>query len=478
MTAVVAVPTLETVFERTTAELERWHVPGLELAVLRDAEAVFAGGLGVRGVADPTAVAATTLFHHGSCGKAYTGLLAAVLAEDGVIDLDAPVRHYVPELRLPDMVVADRVTIRDLLSHRSGLGRHDFAWILNPSWSREELVRRLEHLPLTGDLRNQIQYSNFGYTLAGLALGRAAGSSWEQELRVRVLDPLGMRRTFAASVNALSGPDHAIPHVERSGAAVETSYRIMQGVGPAGEILSCADDSLVWLSAQLGAERGVSTSAVALAQQPQMLGYEGMAPFPEMTFFAYAMGWLVGSYRGRKLVWHNGGVDGFTTQTMLLPEHGLGVIACANQHLTNFPLAVVLEVADAMLGVERDDERWFDRLRPAAAEVPERQAPTTGTSPAPFAHPLADYAGHYRHAGYGDVVVAVEGDALRVRVGESDLKTTHRGFETFEVQYEPLDADFPATFLTNPGGAVAAVVIEFEPDLPVRFERRDGEGRR
>jgi len=477
MTALVSLTPRKTVLDegllaRIGAELERWHVPGLELAVVRDGEAVFAGGLGVRGVTDPTAVAATTLFHHGSCGKAYTGLLAAVLAEEGVVDLDAPVRRYVPELRLPDPVVADRVTIRDLLSHRSGIGRHDMAWILNSSWSQEELVRRLEHLPLAADLRSQVTYSNFGYTVAGLALARAAGSSWDEALRSRVLEPLGMRRTFAASAEALRDADHAAAHVERGGAAVETSYRIMQGLAPAGEILSCADDSLIWLSAQLGAERGISTSAVATTQQPQMLGYQGMGPFPEMTFFAYAMGWLAGSYRGHQLVWHNGGVDGFTTQTLLLPEQGIGVIACANQHLTNFPLAVVLEVADALLAVEPEEQGWFDRLRADVAEVPDQPAPTA--APAPAAHPLADYAGNYRHLGYGDLSVTVDGDELRVRIGESDVVATHRHFETFDLRYEPLDADFPATFLTNADGAVAAVVVDFEPDLPVRFDRRAG----
>jgi CubicO group peptidase (beta-lactamase class C family) len=473
MTVLAALSPLEAVLETTSAELERWHVPGLELAVLRDGEPLFSDGLGVRGVADPTPVAATTLFHHGSCGKAYTGLLAAVLAEEGVVDLDAPVRRYVPELRLPDPVLADRITIRDLVSHRSGLGRHDMAWICNPSWSREELVRRLEHLPLVGDLRNQLHYSNFGYTLAGLALGRAAGSTWEEQLRVRVLDPLGMRRTFAATPEVVSDPDHAVPHLVRDGKPVETSFRIMQGIGPAGEILSCAQDSVTWLSAQLGAEPGVSTSAIAVAQQPQMLADPGMAPFPEMEFIAYAMGWLVGSYRGHKLVWHNGGIDGFTTQTLLLPGRGIGIVACANQHMTNFPLAVMLAVADAALGVEPGEQDWFERLRPAAADVPKQQSPATPAAPA--AHSLADYAGHYRNAGYGDVVVAVDEQRLAVRIGEFDVAVKHRHYETWDLRYEPLDAGFPATFLTGADGNVTAVVVDYDTDMSVRFERVTGE---
>ena len=476
MTVLASRTALDAAVDRTVAELGRWHVPGVELAVVRDGEAQFAGGLGVRGVTDPAPVQATTLFHHGSCSKAYTGLLAAVLAEEGIVDLDAPVRRHVPELRSPDPVIAERVTLRDLLSHRSGLGRHDMAWIFNPSWSREELVGRLEHLPPIGDLRNQLHYSNFGYALAGLALGRAAGGTWEEQLQKRLLDPLGMHRTFVASTDVVADADHATPHIVRDGSAVETSFRITRSIGPAGEILSCAEDSVTWLCAQLGADRGVSSAAVSLAQQPQMLAYQGMGPFPEMEFSAYAMGWLVGSYRGHKLVWHNGGIDGFTTQTLLLPDDRIGVVVCANQHLTNFPLAVLLEITDALLGVEAREQDWFDRIRPASAGVPEQETPAPSPAPAaPAAHGLLDYAGVYRHAGYGDVVVVAGDERLSVRIGEFDVEARHRHFETWDLRYDALDADFPATFQTNADGVVTALVIEFEPDTTARFERATGE---
>ncbi len=206
---------LAAVLDRAGGELDAWRVPGLELAVVRAGEPLYAGGFGVRGVEDATPVTATTLFHHGSCGKAYTGLLATVLAEEGLVDLDAPVRRWVPELRLPDAVTAERVTLRDLLSHRSGFGRHDLSWILHPSMDGAELLRRLEHLPLAGELRAQWLYSNFGYALAGLALGRAAGSGWGDALRGRVLAPLGMSRTLTSVVQAEADDDRARPHLLR-----------------------------------------------------------------------------------------------------------------------------------------------------------------------------------------------------------------------------------------------------------------------
>jgi len=468
MTVAAPVSAVERALQAVDQQRDGWHVPGLELAVVRDGATLFAGGLGVRGVDDPAPVTSATLFHHGSCGKAYTGLLAAVLSAEGVVDLDAPVRRLVPELRLPDQFLADRITIRDLVSHRSGLGRHDFAWILNPSWSREELVRRLEHLPLAGDLRAQIAYSNFGFTLAGLALGRAVGTSYEEALRTRVLEPLAMRRTFAGSDEALRDADHATPHNVRHDKAATAQWRIMQGIAPAGEILSCADDSVRWLNAQLGLADGVDSEAIAAAQQPQMLGYAGASSIPEMQFFAYAMGWLVGAYRGRRLLWHNGGVDGFTTQTLLLLDERIGVVACANQLLTQFPLAAVLLVVDELLGLDAGEQTWFDRLR-SPAEVPEQPVATDAPAP-PHAHPPADYAGSYRNLGYGDLVVTADPD-LAVRFGEADLTAKHRHYETWDLRYDPLDTEFAATFWTDAAGAVTAVVAELEPGSQVRFER-------
>src|SRR3954452_25363812 len=202
---------VERVITGLEKELDRWHVPGLEVAVVSGGQPLFAGGVGVARLDTRAPVTSSTLFRHGSCGKAYTSLLAVLLAEDGVLDLNVPVRRYIPELRLPDPVVAERVTIRDLLSHRSGLARHDLAWIMNPWWSRAEIVRRIEHLPMCGDLRAQWQYSNFGYTLAGIAMERATGHTFEELLRARLFTAAGFTRTFTVDAEMRAQEDHAEP---------------------------------------------------------------------------------------------------------------------------------------------------------------------------------------------------------------------------------------------------------------------------
>lgn len=472
MTALVDAPLLSPVVARTATELELGHIPGLELAVVRDGDVVFAGGIGVRGVDDPHPVSSTTLFHHGSCGKAYTGLLAALLAADGVVDLDVPVRRYVPELRLPDPVIAERVTLCDLLSHRSGLGRNDLAWIFNPTWSPEEVVARLEHMPLVGDLRAQWSYSNFGFALAGFALGRAAGTSWETEMRARVLSPLGMSRTTLTAVGMAEDADHATPHVVRDGVARPTVFRLLNGIAPAGEVVSCAEDSVRWLKAQLG-DGPLDPEVIRQTQTPSMLVPAGASPFPELEFNGYGFGWLAGRYRGRRLVWHNGGVDGFSTQTLLLPDERIGIVTSANVFPGSFSLAVVLDVADALLGVTADGPSWHERIKVADAEPEVPPQPTDGPGPTParpHAHDLADYAGTYEHPGWGRLTVTVGETDLRVSVGDDEMEVAHRHFETWRLHYAPLDGNGTVTFAADATGRVCVADLSFEsaPE-PVSF---------
>ncbi len=228
----------------------------------------------------------------------------------------------------------------------------------------------------------------------------------------------------------------------------------------------------------------MSPAAVAAAQRPSMLLPEGMSPLPEVSFAGYGFGWLSGTFRGRKLVWHNGGVDGFATQTLLLPDDRLGVVASANLHMSNLPMAVVFEVADALLGTG-DETGWYDRLRPGAPEgadedpaaVPQQTAPPA--PPAPPSHPLSAYAGTYRDAGYGELVVAVAGETLAVRIGDFDVEARRRRFDTWDLHYDPLEVDVLLTFVTDADGVVTEAWAPLDPSFPpVRFGRQTQEDSR
>jgi hypothetical protein len=197
---------------------------------------------------------------------------------------------------------------------------------------------------------------------------------------------------------------------------------------------------------------------------------------------------VIGTFCGRPLVWHNGGVDGFRTDTLLLPEQGIGILASANLHGTSLTFAAVLDVAARLLG-EVAEESWYERLRPAAKDEPEHSASSAGpdrtpsgdaaagTEPIPGpGHRLADYAATYENPGYGELTVtldASDGSALAFRLGEFDLEAKHRHYDTWELRYAALEIDFTVTFVTDAEGVVAEAVLPLDPTCaPTRFARR------
>lgn len=473
------VPTeLSPVVDRVRKHAEEEGVPGLELAVVRDREPLYAGGIGLARLDGQLPVGPGTLFHHGSCGKAHTALLALLLAEEGLLDLDAPVRTYVPELRLPDPVIAERATIRDLLSHRSGLARNDPAWIFNPTWSREELVRRLAHLPLAGDIRAQWHYSNFGFAMAGLAIGRVTGSTWEEQLRTRVLAPVGMTRSFTDTDRVVADPDHAQPYLLRDGVAVPTEWRRMAATDPAGGLKTCAADSTRWLLLQLGAGP-IAAEVVEKAHHLHAPMPANASPYPELDLWGYGLGWGLGVYRGRRIVWHTGGVDGFFTYVALLPDAGIGVACSANVFTTQLPFAAALDIVDVLLG-EGSELSWCERLRQTPSDestAGEPKAPEPRPAePAPATHALDAYTGVFTNGGYGEVTVGLTDGALSFVVGEFGFESGHRHFDTWDLHYAPLGIDAPLTFFTDADGVVSRLEVRFDEDAePIRYRRQPAE---
>jgi hypothetical protein len=194
-----------------------------------------------------------------------------------------------------------------------------------------------------------------------------------------------------------------------------------------------------------------------------------------MEFVGYGFGWTAGRYRGRPLVWHNGGVDGFATQTLLLPEDRIGIVASANAFPGNLPLAVVLDVADALLGISADQPSWYERIRVADAEPEVPAQPNEGAAPAPVSakphgHDLADYAGSYENRGWGRLTVTATEAGLRIWVGDYEMDVEHQHFETWRLRYAPLDGKGTLTFAADASGAVCAADLVFESVAePVTF---------
>ena len=297
---------------------------------------MLAKGYGLRNVQANLPVTADTLFAIGSSTKAFTTMAMGILVEEGKLAWDEPVTTYLPKFALKDEVAGKRMTPRDLVTHRSGLPRHDLVWY-NAKLSRPELVARLVHLEPNEDFREKFQYQNLMFLTAGHLAAEVAGTSWEEVIRSRILDPIGMKNSNFAVSESQKSRDFATPYTLKDKTAVDIPFRVIDAVGPAGSINSSVNDMAKWLLLNLGGgaiagKRIVAARQVQDMHRPQMViqTFPGLFEDPEIQQPAYGLGWFIESYRGKKRVHHGGAIDGFICQVSMLPDDGLGVVVLTN----------------------------------------------------------------------------------------------------------------------------------------------------
>jgi CubicO group peptidase (beta-lactamase class C family) len=469
-------------------ELERWKVPGIEVALVRDDEVVFAGGFGHADRDSKAPVTDQTLFHHGSTGKTHTALLVGILVEEGLLDWDEPIRTYLPDFKLSDPVRTELVTMRDLLSHRTGVSRNELMWVANPSWSRAELVRRLRFLDMARPFRTEFLYWNQGYALAGHIIGVVTGSTWEEQLRTRVLGPLGMTSATTSIPEAEATGNLSHPYAHKDGEVVEVNHRPIDPAAPAGQLMYNATDSARWLRFQAnnGELDGVRLVNEDTYKQTRTvtLPVDVPSPIPDIAewgprFLGLGLGPIVGIYRDKPMVYAVGGIDGFATSLVVLPEPRIGVLIAANVSGSGLPFPLTFDLADRLLGVE--PRPWMnkfhaesEKMLAAAKESKAEPKTVAGTSPS---HALDEYVGDYEHPGYDALRVQKTSDTeLGFTIGELDLTATYRHYDTWTARFEAFEMSFPLTFVTDADGVVAEIVAPLEPLVaPVRFARRADE---
>jgi len=454
-----------------------WEVPGCAVGVIRGSDVVLRAGFGTRTLGADEPVSTKTVFPIGSTTKSFTAAAVGALVDDGLLEWDKPLRDYIPEFAMHDPVASERITVRDLLSHRSGLPRHEFVWLGHPDRTRADFVRRLRFLELSADIRQKFQYTNLGYITVGHLIDILAGMSWEEFVLTRLLKPLAMDRSSLSVEETKAADDVARPHEMRDDAIVEIPYRDLAQIGPAGGIISCLDDMLSYVRAHLapGQDGPISVAAASEMHAPQIMLPEDKT-FPESTRFGYGLGWVVGQYRGCRIVEHNGGVDGFLTDCMMLPDQGIGVVVLTN-YWSALGSCIAYRAFDALLGLETID--WSGRMKGLLDEAHAARAQARSQAKsAPRgrgARPLDDYAGEYEHPGYGRVSVVTADERLEPSFGTLDVSLTHKHYDVFELAWHELaeqDIRFPVTFLTGPDGDIVALTIPFEDGVDeIRFNR-------
>ncbi|HEK86806.1 MAG TPA: serine hydrolase [Candidatus Aminicenantes bacterium] len=448
-------------------------VPGLALAVVKDKEVIFLKGYGYRDVENKLPMTPDTLLAIGSATKAFTTFSLARLVDEGKLDWDIPVRNYIPWFKFSDPVITERITPRDLVTHRSGLPRHDLLWYNNYQASREELVRRLAYLQFTADLREKFQYNNLMFLTAGYLLETLTGKTWEQAVRELALEPLQMKRTNFSVADSQKDQDFALPYDYRQKKIEKIPFRNITNMGPAGSINSSVREMSNWVivhlnSGKFGDKQLLNPTTMADLHLPYM-PIAQTPPTPYLSPASYALGWFVDYYRGHQRVYHGGNIDGFSALVSMLPNDGFGFVVLTNRNGTGLPELLVRTLSDKLLGLEPVD--WIgEAVRNAAqaeqiGEKAEQKVQTRrikGTKPA---HPLEEYAGTYFHPGYGELKITIKDKNLYCTYNGITTPLEHWHYETFNgLQAEdPTFKDMKFTFQTDVNGNVAAVAAPFEP---------------
>lgn len=458
-------------------------VPGAAVAIIVEDEVVLAKGYGYKDLEKKLPMTPDTLLAIGSASKAFTTFALGTLVDEGKVEWDKPVRNYIPWFRLYDPFASERLTPRDLVTHRSGLPRHDLVWYNNYTASREEFVRRLAYLKPTADLREKFQYNNLMFLTAGYLIEVMTGKKWEDAVRAQVLDRLEMKRTNFSVEDSQKDADFALPYREREGKLEKIPFRNITNIGPAGSINSSVNEMSRWVlvhlnNGKLKDKQIINAQTVEdmhLAHMPT-----GSTPaIPEVTPANYGMGWFVDSYRGHSRVHHGGNIDGFSAQVSFLPKDRVGFVVLTNKNGTPLPELLVRHATDLILSLETKD--WIGEAAKSKAKGDEagkeakkkkaaRRIP--GTKPA---HKLDDYAGDYNHPGYGDLRVLLQNGELAITYNGITTPLEHWHYETFNGKRadDPTFENMKLSFRTDANGNVAGLEAPLEATLEgIVFERK------
>lgn len=456
-------------FDAYAAQAVRdWKTPGLAVAVVRNDSVVFAKGYGVRTLGQPAPVDTATLFAIGSTTKAMTVAALAILVDEGRVRWDDPVTKYLPGFQLSDPYVTRELTVRDLLTHRSGLATTDAIWY-GSSTSFDTLMYRLRYVKPARSLRSGYAYQNMMYGTAGAVVTAASGAPWGEFLTRRIFQPLGMTRTVPFLAQAARLPNVATPHGEVDDTLRAIAHRNIDNIGPAGSVYSSVADMATWMrflldSARMGGAAGrrqlIADSTFRQLWTPQFViplaSFYPTARHSRPHLVAYGLGWFLHEYRGRLVAMHTGSIDGMSAIVGLLPEERVGIVVLANGDHAELRHALMFRAFDAHLGGatrewSRDLRLMYDSLaqQGKAAERKAEAERVKGTRPSLR---LGSYAGSYADSLYGTLSVREERARLVLQLGPlmvADLEHWH--YDTFRARWrDRVLGTGEATFTLDP----------------------------
>jgi len=466
------------------AAMRRWEVPGVALAIVKDGDLVLARGYGVCELGTSRQVTADTCFPIASCNKAFTAASIALLVDQGKLHWDDPVAKHLPGFELADPYLTSHVTLRDLLTHRTGLQRGDDVFSNPTNLSRQQFLARVKHLAPLAELRTKYIYSSAMYAVAGQAVEHVSGRNWDEYLAEQFFQPLNMRSTTVGAAG-IDPARLALRHW-RSDAGIVSRPADSRVLGESGGIFSTVNDMAHWVQLQLSLGQYAGRRLLSEKSVREMHAMQFSVPITTRPpdniyaarFFGPGLGWNVLDYRGHKVVRHGGAWGASVT---MIPEENLGVVVLSNIDIEGIAGMLSYDVLDAYLvgpHLAWDQTKWESTwlthegpgypYRPRdEAKAKLEQARMLGTKPS---HPLNHYAGVYHSNLYGDLVIAHRDGGLAATFDDYTTPASHWQDDSFYVRGPTrITYDWLLTFAPSAANQPASVTVKhvgWEKDEP------------
>ena len=470
-----------------------FDVPGMAIAVVKDGKVLFARGYGVRAVGEPARVDADTLFGIGSNTKAFTVTALAMLVDEGKLNWDDKVIDRLPSFRLYDPYVTRELTVRDLLTYRSGLGLGSGDLMLFPAsdFTRAEIIHNLRFLMPASSFRSKFAYDNLLYIVAGELIPAVTGTSWEAFVQARILDRIGGGCVATRSLVAKTA-NIADPHVVIDGRATRVEPDNSTAFDPAGSIQCNASGMAAWANVQLADGRLPDGSALfSAAQHKEMWTPQTIEPVSadavaenHTHFRDYALGWTVEDYMGAVRVTHTGGLIGMVSYVSLLPEQRVGIVVLTNQQSGAAMSAMMQTLLDRFVGGASPDRVAFWVRKAAegaakAASADHAAEANVQSADGKALLPLDAYVGVYHDRWRGDATVSRRGDVLRLTFSrtagmQGNLRPTKGNVFLVRWDDRSLAADALVDFRNGFDGTISGITMApLSPTTDFSFDYQD-----
>jgi CubicO group peptidase (beta-lactamase class C family) len=446
--------------------MKAWNIPGLALGIVYKDQLIYGKGYGYRDVQNKLPVTTTTIFPIASNTKLFTTTAAAMLEQEGKLSLDKPVRIYMPSLNFSNDELNAKVTLRDMLSHRTGLPRYDGIWIASNS-TRKEAVEKVVHMKPQLGFREGYIYNNMMFAASGAVMETITGTTWEELTKNKILTPLAMNSTGFTNEEMMKSGNFAYAYFEYDTTRNLKLYNYgaqSNSLGPAGTIKSNVEDMSHWMIAQLNGGKYLGQRVIPEAAIKQTLVPNTIADkegkWPELSNSLYALGRTIQTYKGYKIATHTGSIDGYYSNLTFIPSENLSVFMVHNSQTAGSLRSVMaLPVIDRLLDLSRTDwsERYMkDYLKAKADDKRAKDSlNATQVKNTVASHPLKDFAGKYINPVYGDVSVELLDNQLFLLFRRQRAPLKHFHYDKFITDEESKgNPDFRLSFSTNSKGEI------------------------